>query len=100
LFAAAPADALQRWTVERTRLDDVAIGCQREYASGAGDGWSHLSSAMSSLATTFDTSLRLRAQVPADPTLVQESIPPAQPPRAVGVRVVRGPGGPPAAPGR
>ena len=73
LLAAPPADALQRWTVERRRLDDVAIGAQQQFTSGGGDAWSSLSQTMTALASALDTNLRLRAQVPPDPTLIQES---------------------------
>lgn len=73
LFAVPPADAQQRWVSERRRLDDVAIGAQQQFVNGGGDAWSGLSRTMTALATSLDTNLRLRAQEPPDPTLVQES---------------------------
>ena len=73
LLAAAPGDALQRWTNERRRLDDVAIGAQQQFVSGGPEAWSSLSQTMTALSSALDTNLRLRAQVPPDPTLIQES---------------------------
>ena len=73
LLAAPPADALQRWTTERGRLDDVAIGAQQQFVSGGGDAWSGLNQTMTALANALDTNLRLRAQTPPDQALIQES---------------------------
>jgi len=73
LLAVPPADALQRWTNERRRLDDVAIGAQQQFANGGGDAWASLSQTMTALANALDTNLRLRAQVPPDQALIQES---------------------------
>ena len=73
LLAASPGDAQQRWTNERRRLDDVAIGAQQQFVSGGPEAWSSLSQTMTTLANALDTNLRLRAQDPPDQSLIQES---------------------------
>jgi hypothetical protein len=73
LLAADPQAALQRWSIERSRLDNVAIGAQQQYAEGRGDAWKQLGATMSTLASTLDTNLRLRAQQQPDPTLIAQS---------------------------
>ena len=88
LLAAPPADALQRWTTERGRLDDVAIGAQQQFVSGGGDAWSGLNQTMTALANALDTNLRLRAQVPPDPAVIQESTAVVNRQRAVLIQLV------------
>ena len=74
LMAAPPTDALQRWSVERSRLDNVAIGAQQQFLAGQNPNWQQLAQAMSALAASVDTSLALRAQVPPNAQLISESI--------------------------
>ncbi len=73
LMAANPTSALQRWSTERGRLDNVAIGAQAQFASGADPNWQGFGQTVSSLATALDTNLQLRAQDPADPELIGQS---------------------------
>lgn len=88
LLAAPPADALQRWTTERRRLDDVAIGAQQQFVNGSGDAWSSLSQTMTALANALDTDLRLRAQVPPNQAVIQESTAVVNRQRAVLIQLV------------
>ncbi len=74
LMAAPPTDALQRWSVERSRLDNVAIGAQQQFLAGQDPNWQQLAQAMSALAASIDTSLALRAQIPPNAQLISESI--------------------------
>jgi hypothetical protein len=73
LAAADPASAKQRWTSERSRLDNVAIGAQQQWSEGHGDAWRTLSQTMSALASALDTNISLRSQTPPDATLISES---------------------------
>ena len=74
LMAAPPAAALQRWAVERSRLDNVAIGAQQQYLAAQNPNWQPLAQTMSALAGALDTSLALRAQDPPNPQLISDSI--------------------------
>lgn len=74
LMATPPAAALQRWATERSRLDNVAIGAQQQYLDAQDPNWQTLAQTMSALAAAIDTSLALRAQEPANPQLVSDSI--------------------------
>lgn len=73
LMAAPPAAAQQRWAVERSRLDNVAIGAQQQYLEVQDPNWQPLSQTMSALAAAIDTNLSLRAQEPANAQLISES---------------------------
>ena len=73
LMAAAPATAVQRWATERSRLDNVAIGAQQEFAAGNDPNWQPLGQTMSSLAVAIDTNLTLRGQQPPNAQLIGES---------------------------
>lgn len=73
LMAADPRQALARWAVERSRLDNVAIGAQQQYAAGQGDPWQSLSQMMTLLASSLDTNLNVRAQDQPDARLIAES---------------------------
>jgi hypothetical protein len=73
LLAAAPAAALQRWSVERTRVDNVAIRAQQQFTQGNGQAWQSLGQAMSQLGTSIDTDLQLRNQEPPNAQLIQEA---------------------------
>lgn len=73
LLAATPVAAQQRWLTERTRLDDVVIGAQQQWADGHGTGWQQLAQSLSTLATAVDTNIALRVQPTSDATLIRES---------------------------
>ena len=73
LMAAPPAAALQRWAVERSRLDNVAIGAQQQYLEAGDPNWQPLAQTMSALAAAIDTNLSLRAQDPPNAQLINES---------------------------
>ena len=73
LMAAPPAAAQQRWTVERGRLDNVAIGAQQQYLEAQDANWQPLAQNMSALAAAIDTNLALRAQDPPNAQLIGES---------------------------
>ena len=73
LLAAAPAAALQRWSVERTRVDNVAIRAQQQFTQGYGEAWQRLGQAMSQLGTSLDTELQLRNQQPPNAQLIQQA---------------------------
>lgn len=88
LLAVPPADALQRWTTERRRLDDVAIGAQQQFVNGGGEAWSSLNQTMTALANALDTNLRLRAQVPPDQALIEESTAVVNRQRAILIQLV------------
>jgi hypothetical protein len=73
LMAAPPAAAQQRWAVERSRLDNVAIGAQQQYLEAHDANWQPLAQNMSALAAAIDTNLALRAQDPPNAQLISES---------------------------
>ena len=73
LMAAPPAAAQQRWTVERSRLDNVAIGAQQQYLEAQDPNWQPLAQNMTALAAALDTNLALRAQDPPNAQLISES---------------------------
>lgn len=73
LLAAAPAAGLQRWTSERSRLDNVAIRANQQFTEGRGEAWQGLGQSMSQLGAALDTSLQLRNQDPPNAQLIQES---------------------------
>jgi hypothetical protein len=73
LMAAPPAAALQRWALERSRLDNVAIGAQQQYLEAKDANWQPLAQTMSALAAALDTNLQLRAQNPPNAQLIDES---------------------------
>ncbi len=73
LMAAPPAQAQQRWTIERSRLDNVAIGAQQQYLEAGDPNWQPLAQTMSALAAAIDTNLALRAQDPPNAQLINES---------------------------
>ncbi|MGB0114193.1 MAG: hypothetical protein WBP59_13300, partial [Ilumatobacteraceae bacterium] len=73
LQAAPPQAALTRWTTERRRLDDLAIGAQQQGIEGNGPGWTQLGQSVSALAAAVDTNLQLRVQEPVNQQLVSQS---------------------------
>jgi len=73
LMAAPSAQAQQRWSVERSRLDNVAIGAQQQYLEAQDANWQPLAQTMSALAAALDTNLTLRAQDPPNAQLIDES---------------------------
>lgn len=73
LLAAAPAAGLQRWSSERSRLDNVAIRANQQFTEGRGEAWQGLGQSMSQLGAALDTSLQLRNQDPPNAQLIQES---------------------------
>lgn len=73
LMAAPPAAGLQRWSTERSRLDDVAVGAQQLSAEGQDANWQLLGQTMSALASAIETNLQLRAQHPPNAQLINES---------------------------
>ena len=73
LLAAAPVQAAQRWSVERTRIDNVVIGTQAEASRSNNATWLQLGQFLSELASAIDTNLQLRVQEPPNMGLVQES---------------------------
>jgi len=73
LMAAAPAAALQRWAVERTRVDNVAIQAQQQFTAGYGEAYQRLGQSMSQLGVSLDTALQLRNQQPPNAQLIQEA---------------------------
>ena len=73
LMAASPTAARQRWTTERTRLDNLAIGAQQQFTAGNDPNWQPFGQTVSSLAVSIDTNLELRAQDPPNAQLIQES---------------------------
>ena len=74
LLAADPAQAQQRWVVERTRVDNVVIGTQAEASQLNSATWLQLGQFLTQLASAIDTNLQLRSQQPPNPGLVQESV--------------------------
>jgi hypothetical protein len=73
VLAATPETALARWSVERSRLDNVAIGAHQLFLEGGGEMWQRLEQVMTLLATSIDTNVQLRSQVPPNVQLVTES---------------------------
>lgn len=73
LLGAEPVAAQQRWLTERSRVDDVVIGCQQQFASHHGSGWQQLGQQLATLAAAIDTNVHLRVQPGADASLVSES---------------------------
>lgn len=73
VLAATPETALARWSVERSRFDNVAIGAHQLYLEGGGEMWQRLEQVISLLATSIDTNVQLRSQVPPNVQLVTES---------------------------
>jgi len=73
LMAATPATARQRWTVERSRLDNVAISAQQQWTAGYGEAWQRLGQSVSALGASLETSISLREQPQPDPTLISEA---------------------------
>jgi hypothetical protein len=74
LMAAAPEAAAQRWTLERSRLDNVAIGAQQQFLQTGAADWQLLGQAMSALAMALDTNVQLRSQGPPNAELIDESV--------------------------
>ena len=73
LMAAAPSQALQRWGVERTRIDNIVIGTQAEASRVNSASWLQLGQFLTELASAIETNLQLRMQDPPNLGLVQES---------------------------
>lgn len=73
LMAAAPAQAIQRWGVERTRIDNIVIGTQAEASRLNSASWLQLGQFLSELAAAIETNLQLRMQDPPNLGMIQES---------------------------
>jgi hypothetical protein len=73
LMASAPAQALQRWSVERSRIDNIVIGTQAEASRLNSASWLQLGQFLSELASAIDTNLQLRMQDPPNLGMIQES---------------------------
>ena len=73
LMAAAPSQAMQRWGVERTRIDNIVIGTQAEASRVNSASWLQLGQFLTELASAIETNLQLRMQDPPNLGLVQES---------------------------
>jgi hypothetical protein len=74
LMAAPPEAAAQRWTLERSRLDNVAVGAQQQFLETGAADWQLLGQVMSALAMALDTNVGLRAQGPPNAELIDESV--------------------------
>lgn len=74
LLAAPPAEAAQRWRVERGRLDDAVIRAQ-QYSSDptTGVAWQQLGQSLSLLGTSLDSYIHLRNQQPPNQPQIDES---------------------------
>ncbi|HEU0042106.1 MAG TPA: hypothetical protein VFQ15_07140 [Jiangellaceae bacterium] len=73
LMAAAPAQARQRWSVERSRIDNIVIGTQAEASRLNSASWLQLGQFLSELASAIETNLQLRMQDPPNLGMIQES---------------------------
>lgn len=74
LMAASPEAAAQRWSIERSRLDNVAIGAQQQFLQTGRADWQLLGHSTSALAMALDTNVQLRTQSPPNADLIGESI--------------------------
>jgi hypothetical protein len=74
LLAAPPAEAAQRWRIERGRLDDAVIRAQ-QYSSDptTGVAWQQLGQSLSLLGTSLDSYIHLRNQQPPNQPQIDES---------------------------
>jgi len=73
LMGAEPTAATSRWSVERSRLDNVAIGARQRFVEGSDPNWQPLGESMSALAAALDTNLALRSRAQPDAQLIAES---------------------------
>ena len=74
LLAAPPAQAAQRWALERNRLDDATIRAQQfGNDPSAGIIWQRMGQALSLLGTSLDSYIQLRNQTPPNQQLINEA---------------------------
>ena len=74
VLALAPADAQQRWNLERGRFDQLALDLRVQAAERDTEIWANLSAAVSTLASSLDTAVRLRATADVDEQLAREAV--------------------------
>lgn len=74
VLAVPPADGLRRWTIERSRVDQLAIDGRVMASSGYREMWEQLGTILGRLTSSIDTALRLGAMEGTDPTLVAEAV--------------------------
>ena len=74
VLALPAADSQQRWKAERGRFDQLAIDLRVQAAEGDTEIWANLSSAVSTLASSLDTAVRLRATPDVDEQLASEAV--------------------------
>ena len=74
ILAMPPAEAQQRWFVERSRIDQLAIDGRTMAASGYREMWDQLAIILGQLTTSIDTALRVGTMQGADPNLVAEAV--------------------------
>jgi len=74
LLALPAADSQQRWNAERGRLDQLSIDLRVQAAERDPEVWTNLSNAVSALAASLDTAVRLRATADVDDQLVREAV--------------------------
>jgi len=74
VLAVPPSDGLRRWTVERSRVDQLAIDGRMMSSSGYREMWEQLGTILGQLTSSIDTALRMGTMEGADPALVAEAV--------------------------
>lgn len=74
VLAMPPAEGLRRWTVERSRVDQLGIDGRMMASSGYREMWEQLGLILGQLSSSIDTALRMGTMQGADPTLVAEAV--------------------------
>ena len=73
VLAMPPSDGLRRWTVERSRVDQLGIDGRMMASSGYREMWEQLGMILGQLTSSIDTALRMGTMEGADPALVAEA---------------------------
>ena len=73
VLAMPPMEGLRRWTVERSRVDQLSIDGRMMASSGYREMWEQLGVILGQVTSSIDTALRMATMEGADPTLVAEA---------------------------
>jgi hypothetical protein len=74
VLALPPIDSQQRWHAERSRFDQLAIDLRVQAAQADPEVWNNLSAAVTQLASSLDTALRVRSTEGVDEQLAREAV--------------------------
>jgi hypothetical protein len=74
VLAATPEQATQRWAVERSRVDSIAIRANQQAHGADASSWVLLGQILAAVGSSLDNAVTLRGQPEPNPALIQQAV--------------------------